>query len=227
MRTTHAQKQDAPSRVLLLDCHPVVLRGLNTVINEQPDLMVCGEALGAQGAVKIIEAMKPQLVITDIILQNGNGLELIKILSVRFPRIAILVFSEHEETLYAERALRAGAKGYIMKSVNMQMLLEAIRELLKGHVYLSNAMSDRIVLQLATQSAQRPIPAVELLSDRELEVLELIGQGYPSRRIANELFLSIKTIETYRDRIKQKLDLQNASELVHHAIVWSQRRSPT
>lgn len=207
-------------RIFLVDDHPITREGLARLINLEPDLEVCGEAGTAARAMTEIAAQKPELAIVDISLATGaSGLELIKDLAVRHPRLPVLTLSTHDETIYAERALRAGAKGYVMKQEPTAKVMQAIRKILKGEISLSEAMKDRLLRKVVRpQAAART--GIEQLSDRELEVYRRLGQGCGTRQIAEELRLSISTVETYRSHIKDKLHLTSAPELVRHAVEW-------
>ena len=208
-------------RIFLVDDHPITREGLARLINHERDLEVCGQANTAAKAVTDIEPLKPDLVVVDVSLTTGaSGLELIKDLVARHPRLRMLALSTHDEALYAERALRAGAKGYVMKQEPTEKVMAAIRQVLAGGIFLSDAMKDRLLRKI-TQSGSAPSASeIERLSDRELEVYRLIGQGRGTRQIANELHLSMSTVETYRTHIKEKLHLSSASELVRRAVEW-------
>lgn len=207
-------------RILLVDDHPIVRQGLAEMINQQVDLQVCGTAEDVCRALDFMEKAETDLVIADISLKGSNGIELLKNIKVRFPRTLVLVLSMHDEALYAVRALRAGAAGYIMKQEATERVLGAIRQVLGGEIYLSEKMEKKMMHQLVGGRSVRTGSPIEDLSDRELEVFGLIGQGHGTRRIAEELHLSIKTIESHRAHIKEKLNLKNATELVQHAIQW-------
>ena len=210
----------AKARILLVDDHPIVRQGLAEMINQERDLMVCGTAEDVHKGLDAIEKIKPDLVIADISLKGSNGIELLKNIKVRFPRTLVLVLSMHDESLYAVRALRAGAAGYIMKQEATEKVLSAIRLVVSGEIYLSERMEKKMMHQLVGGRIARTGSPIEDLSDRELEVFGLIGQGHGTRQIAEELHLSIKTIESHRAHIKEKLNLRNATELVQHAIQW-------
>ena len=220
---TPVQKKSEPSlkktkfRVLLVDDHPILRQGLARLINEQKDLMVCGEFEEAAKALDSIDTTKPDAAIVDISLKGASGIELLKNIKVRFPQLLVLVLSMHDESLYAERALRAGASGYIMKQEATEQVLVALRRVLGGEIYLSEPMSSKLMHQLV---GGRPTAGslLERLSDRELEIFGLIGQGRGTRQIAEQLHLSVKTVESHRAHIKEKLNLKNATELVHRAI---------
>jgi DNA-binding NarL/FixJ family response regulator len=214
-------KKDA-TRVLIVDDHPLLRKGVGQLIDQEKDLMVVGEAEDANKAITAIENTKPDVALIDITLNGSSGIELLKNIKVRFPKLKMLVLSMHDESVYAHRALRAGASGYIMKQEGPEKVLTALRKVLKGEVYLSEHLGNRILHTLVNGRAALPISPVEELSDRELEVFSLIGLGHGTRPIAEKLHLSIKTIESHRAHIKEKLNLQNATELVHHAIQWVQ-----
>ena len=204
-------------RILLVEAHMVVRQGITLLLNQEPDLVVCGGVSTTPTALEAIPKLLPDLVITDITLKNGNGLEMIKILAAQFSQIPVLVLTTHDEGLYAEIALRSGAMGYIMKDEPIEKLLLAIRRVLSGKIYVSESVS----LQMIRQQVRRPgklrnCPE-ELLSDRELQVFQLIGQWRGTSQIAHELNLSVKTIQYYREKIKEKLNLQQASELTRFA----------
>jgi DNA-binding NarL/FixJ family response regulator len=204
-----------------VDDHPVTREGLARLINQESGLAVCGEADTPARALSGIAARQPDLAVVDVSLAAGAcGLELIKDLAARHPRLKTLVLSTHDENLYAERALRAGARGYVMKQEPTAQVMLAIRKVLNGEVYLSPAMSGRLLRKL-TGSRIAPLASeIERLSDRELEVYRLLGQGRGTRQIAADLHLSISTVETYRTHIKEKLGLNSAPELVRHAVEW-------
>jgi DNA-binding NarL/FixJ family response regulator len=206
-------------RIMIVDDHPIVRQGLALLINREPDLKVCGEAEGLSQAMKRLHECDPDVVIADISLENGSGLELIKELQSIRPAVKILVCSMHDEALYAERALRAGARGYINKEEATERMIAALRRVIDGHVYLSTAMTDRM-LSRSIGGEEPDKSAIETLSDRELEVFEQIGHGVTTRQIAEKLHLSPKTVETYRENIKAKLNLANATELTQHAVQW-------
>ena len=208
------------SRILLVDDHPIMRDGISQIINQQPDMEVCCEAGSAREALKMLESAIPDLAIVDISLKDISGIELIKEMKAKFQDFPILVLSMHAESLYAERALKAGAKGYIMKHEPADRLMKAIRRVLRGKIYLSANISQMILHRLTgTNMAEDQLP-VDTLSDRELEVFKLIGLGLKPHQIAEKLFLSVKTIETYYSRLKQKLQLENALQLRQKAIQW-------
>ncbi len=210
-------------RVLLVDDHPVLRKGVSELLNGESDMEVVGEAGTLGEAYTAVPKVKPVLVLIDISLDGNNGIELMKELTYRWPDLAMLAYSMHDEQVYAERALRAGAKGYVMKQSAPEELLRAIRTVLQGKVYLSDKMSDRLLGKLVgVGNSEKPLQSpIEKLSDRELEVLQLIGKGRTTTQIADTLCLSVKTIETYREHLKQKLSLQSGAELIRYAIEWS------
>ena len=205
--------------VLIVDDHPIVLEGIAAVINREHDLKVCGRATGLAEAMRLHREQQPDVVVADVSLADGNGLDLVKELTSLDPDVKVLVQSMHEESLYAERSLRAGARGYINKEEASTQLVNALRLVLRGRVYLSNSMTDRL-LNHSVRRVHGDRSPMESLSDRELEVFEQIGRGKTTRRIAQNLYLSPKTIETYRENIKAKLNLRNATELTQHAVQW-------
>lgn len=210
------------AKIIIVDDHPIVRQGLAELINHENDLVVCGQAEGALDAMEVIKDLEPDIVIVDISLKDISGLELIKDIRVRYPQMPVLVLSMHDESLYAERSLRAGAKGYIMKQEATGKVVTAIRKVLMGELYISDRMTARMVDRLVGGvSESSPINA---LSDRELEVFDMLGQGHGTRYISEKLHLSIKTIETYRAHIKRKLNLSDATELIQHAVQWVNNR---
>jgi DNA-binding NarL/FixJ family response regulator len=210
----------AKYRVFLVDDHPIVRHGLTQLINREPDLTVCGESEDGSKGLAAIEAAKPDLVVVDLTLKHGSGFSLIKNLSALDPNLSILVLTIHEESLYAERCLRAGAKGYLMKEVAMENVLLAIRRVLSGQIYLSEEMQDKLFRASGKRSENVFASPLEKLSDRELEVFRLLGQAVGTRQIAELLHLSVSTVESHRARIKDKLGAKNATELLQHAVKW-------
>jgi DNA-binding NarL/FixJ family response regulator len=220
MSRIHSNPLALKCKVFLVDDHPIVRQGLALFIEREPDLMVCGEAEDATSALQAIQESTPDFVILDISLDGRDGLELLKTLRVRHPNLPVLVLSMHEESMYAERSLRAGANGYIMKQEAADKVITAIRQILGGDVYLSDRLTKRMLQQFVNGSISPRDPLVKL-SDRELEVFRLIGAGHGTRQIADELHVSAKTVESYQAHIKEKLALRNARELVQHAVEWS------
>lgn len=209
-------------RILLVDDHPVVRDGLAQLINRSGDLTVCREAADAAEALHALEETLPDLAIVDISLKGVDGLELIKQVRARWPTLPILVLSMHNEELFAERVLRAGARGYIMKQEATRSVLTAIRKVLGGDVYLSAELQAHLLRRFVGGEGERGRLPIDTLSDRELTVLELIGRGRSTRAIAGELKLSIKTVESYRDHIKKKLNLRTSTQLIQYAVRWVQ-----
>ena len=206
--------------VFLVDDHPIVRHGLTQLINRENDLTVCGEYDGSATALSAIAAAKPDVVVLDLTLKDGSGFSLIKDLKALNSKLPLLILTVHEESLYAERCLRAGAKGYLMKDRAMEDVLVALRRIIAGNVYLSEAMQSKLFRSSGKRSEAAVASPLEKLSDRELEVFRLLGQGMGTRHIANLLHLSISTVESHRARIKEKFDLKNAVELVRHAVKW-------
>jgi DNA-binding NarL/FixJ family response regulator len=215
-----SSRRSGKRRLFLVEDHPITREGFAQLINYQADLEVCGQAGSAAKALADIESVQPDLVIVDLSLADSNGLELIKQLKTRWPSLALLVLSTHDESLYAERALRAGARGYVMKQAPTSEVMGAIRAVLSGELYLSEGMRSRLVHKHL--AGQDPLRGTEMdgLTDRELEIFELIGHGQTTRRIAAKLHLSVSTVETHRAHIKEKLRLTNAMELVRRAVEW-------
>jgi len=214
------KKNRTRARIVIVDDHPIVRQGLSDLINREKDLAVCAQAEDASQAVKAIETLGPDMVIVDISLKEGSGLELIRDIKTRFHTVPALVLSMHPESLYAERALRAGAKGYIMKQEPNKEVIGAIRKVLDGALYLSDKMMQKMVYKLVDVEADAGQSLGDRLSDRELEVFSLLGRGNGTRQIADKLHLSVKTIDTYRSHIKEKLNIESAAELQHHAFLW-------
>jgi DNA-binding NarL/FixJ family response regulator len=215
----------APNKqVFLVDDHPLVREWLTNLINKRPDLRVCGEAGSAPEALRLIGELQPDIAIVDITLASGSGLELIKDLQLQQPGVAVLVLTMHDESIYALRALRAGARGYIMKCEATQKVIQAIRTVLAGKLFVS----ERVTAQMAEKFAE-PRPAktgspVELLSDRELEVFQLLGRGQGTRQIAEQMHISFKTVQAFCARIKDKLELDNVNELLREAVRWQENQ---
>jgi DNA-binding NarL/FixJ family response regulator len=222
-----SQIKDNRKRILLVDDHAVVRFGIAQLINQQPDLMVCGEEENGASALSAIMKLKPDLVIADISLKDSSGLELMRNVKAQSAGLPILVVSSHGESIYAEIAFRAGALGYLMKAEALEKVITAIRRVLSGNIYVSDALGAKMLQQQVRGQTDIQDSPVKGLSDRELEVFQLIGKWKKTSEIAAELHLSIKTIEYYREQIKKKLNLKSASELTHHATAWVQRDSPT
>jgi DNA-binding NarL/FixJ family response regulator len=221
-----SQAKDNRKRILLVDDHAVVRFGIAQLINQQGDLMVCGEEEDAGKALSAIGKLKPDLVIADISLKDSSGLELMRNIKAQYSGLPVLVVSAHDESIYAEIAFRAGALGYLMKGDALDMVVSAIRRVLSGNVYVSDTLAARMLNQQIRGHTQIEESPIKDLSDREIEVFQLIGQWKKTKEIASELHLSIKTVEYYREQIKQKLDLKSAVELTQHATAWVQRAYP-
>jgi DNA-binding NarL/FixJ family response regulator len=211
----------AKSRVLVVDDHPIVRQGLTLLINRESDLTVCGEAEDAHTAMQSLTSTRPDILVVDISLNGPDGLDLLKNVRSRHPDLPVLILSMHDESIYAERALRAGAQGYIMKQEATEKVLVALRRILSREIYVSERIANRMLHRyIGNPSATRPSSIADL-TDRELEVFRLIGEGHSTRQIAEELHISVKTVESYQSHIKEKLSLRSARELVQHAIQWS------
>ncbi len=208
------------TKILLIDDHPLLRNGIAQLIAQQKDLVVCGEVDDSLKALDAIEKNEPDIVVLDITLKKMSGIEVLKHIKVRFPRVKVLILSMHDETLYAPRALRAGASGYIMKQEAAENVISALRKILSGEVYISERMATQMLSRMVGGRATPISSPVDLLSDRELEVFTLLGKGDGTRDIAEKLNLSVKTIESHRAHIKEKLNLKNATELVRHAVQW-------
>lgn len=212
-------------KIFIVDDHPVYRDGLVMLIKREADLAVCGEADNAPQALAAIESSKPDLVLADIGLPGKSGLELVKDLRAARPEMAVLVISMHDETLYAERVLRAGGRGYVMKQAGPEKILQAIRQVLDGQISVSGKMSARILDALSDRGAKTNSP-IARLTDREFEILQLIGQGKDSHAIAGQLHLSVKTVDAHRGNLKEKLELKSGTELICYAARWMEKHSP-
>lgn len=204
--------------VFVVDDHPLLRQGLALLINREQDLEVCGEAEEAQAAMNALAAKQPDVLIADISLNGPDGLDLLKTLRMQYPDLPVLILSMHDETIYAERALRARANGYIMKQEATEKVLVAVRRILDGEIYLSDRMANKLLHKYISGASADMNSRLSILSDRELEVFRLIGEGRSTRQIAEKLHLSVKTVETYQAHIKEKLSLRSGRELVQHAI---------
>lgn len=208
------------ARILIVDDHALLREGLAMLIEDEPDMTVCGTATDAEDALTKFEELSPDVVTLDLSMPGMNGLELLKHVKSRFPATHVLVVSMHQETTYAERCLRAGAEGYVMKKEPPEVVVDGIRKILRGDIAVSTTMTTRMLRRVHSGSDAEGSTAVDALTDRELEVYELLGEGRASREIAEQLNLSIKTIHYYREAIKQKLGLQSAAALTHSAYAW-------
>jgi DNA-binding NarL/FixJ family response regulator len=214
--------------IVLIDDHPLLRKGLTRTIEKEADLSVVGQMDSAEEALGAIEDLTPDLAIVDISLPGMSGMELIKHLQSRTPDVRILVVSRHDESLYAERCIRAGARGYVMKQEAGDAIVNAIRTVLNGRIFVSEEINERLLQSMAEGGRDRIMQSpLEVLSDRELEVFELTGRGDSTREIAERLHLSVKTVESYRARIKNKLNLDSANELMKHAVQWVESENST
>ena len=217
-------RQPVRRRILLVDDHPVVREGLAENINRQTDLIVCAEADDRHAALEAIAHAKPDLVIADLALKTSMGIELIKDIHSRWPGLPVLVVSMLDEALYAERALRAGAKGYLSKQEATRNIVEAVRHVLDGEIYLNQKTAGNLLARLAGNSDSLTGSVADLLTEREMQVFELTGHGFGTRQIADRLHIDVKTVETYRARIKEKLNLSGSNELLQLAIRWQKEK---
>jgi DNA-binding NarL/FixJ family response regulator len=220
MNESNATNGRRPIRILIVDDHPIVREGLAARIARQPDLTVCGEAEDVADALNLVKSAQPDLVIVDLSLKSGQGIDLIKRIHASSENVKTLVSSMYDESLYAERALRAGALGYVNKQEMSEKIIEAIRQVLDGKIYLSPSMTERFLQRAVGSPPQLIKSPIETLTDRELEIFKMIGQGKTTRQIAGELHLSVKTVETHRENIKSKLHILNAAELSREAVQW-------
>ncbi len=210
-------------RLLLIDDHPIMRHGLAQLIRSEPGLDVCAEAGNAKDGLTAVDQHRPDLVVIDLTLPDKNGLELLKDIQAMHPGTLCLVLSMHDEDMYGERALRAGARGYIMKEVAADNLVTAVRKVLSGGIYVSDAMASRMLEQVTGQRA-RQAGGIDLLTDRELEVLEMIGQGVATKNIAAKLCISARTVEAHRAHIKEKLGISDGAALARYAMQWVEQR---
>lgn len=220
--STRNEPQPVKRRVFLVDDHPLVREWLTTLINQKDDLEVCGEADAAPAALEAIEKLQPDAAVIDLTLESGSGIELIKDLKRCCPKVAIVVLTMHDESLYAERALRAGARGYVMKRETTKKIIAAIRSVIEGKLYVSDEFKHSVAEKLFDGNSGES--AVSQLSDRELEVFRMLGEGVETRRVSALLGLSMKTVQAYCARIKEKLNLANATELLREAVRWCESR---
>ena len=219
-RSKTTVKLPVTAKILVVDDHPMVREGLSNCLAGQADLTVCGAAADVKEALQQIDSTQPDLVVIDISLKDGNGIDLIKQIRTRNSRIKMLIYSMFDESAYAERAVRAGALGYVNKQEPPEKLLDGIRQVLNGRVYVSDAMLDRFMRRvIAGNEPMAPI-AAEALSNRELEIFRLLGSGLTTRRVAEQLHVSVRTVEAHRENIKQKLNIRDGAELMRHAVEW-------
>ena len=220
-----SQARTSPTRILLVDDHAVLRYGMAQIINREKDLVVCGEEEDAGKALSAIERLKPDLVIADISLKDSSGLELMRNIKAQYEKLPVLVVSAHDESVYAEVAFRAGAMGYLMKGEPLEKVVAAIRRVLSGNIYVSEALSTRMLRERVQGKPDLQQSPVESLSDRELKVFQLLGEWKKTTEIAGQLHLSVKTIEYYREQIKRKLNLKNSAELTQRATAWVQGKN--
>jgi DNA-binding NarL/FixJ family response regulator len=213
------------SRIVLIDDHPIMRHGLAQLIKMEASLEVCGEAGNAAEGLATVGKLKPDLAVIDLTLPDKNGLELLKDIRAMYPGTQCIVLSMHDEGLYAERALKAGARGYIMKETAAENLITAIQRVLGGAIYLSDSMASKMLEQVSGQRGKQGTTGVEQLTDRELEVLEMIGKGTPTKNIADKLNISTRTVEAHRAHIKEKLGITDGPALVRYAVQWVESRS--
>ena len=207
--------------MLVVDDHPMTRYGIVRLIEQEPDLVVCGEAENASRALAAVKALKPQVVLADLTMPGGEGLEFIKDMRSLHPEVAVLVVSMHDEALYAERALRAGARGYIMKNEGGEKLVEAVRQVLQGKTYVSENMSGKVLEIFSGRRRREDDTTIGKLTDREFEVFRLLGQGMTTREIGQQLRLSTKTVETHRLHVREKLGLKSGPALIKYAVRWA------
>jgi DNA-binding NarL/FixJ family response regulator len=219
--STIQKSQNQKKRIMVVDDHPIVRQGLALLIDREPDLVVCGEAEEAMSALHVLASAHPDVLIVDISLNGPDGLDLLKSIRSTHPTLPVLILSMHDESVYAERALRAGANGYIMKQEATEKVLVAVRRILSGEIYVSDRIANKMLKHYITGVGTLRSSSIADLSDRELEVFRLIGEGHGTRQIAAELHISVKTVESYQAHIKEKLALRSARELVQHAIQWN------
>jgi len=217
-------KEQTPKRktkILVVDDHPIVRYGISRILNKEEDLVVCGDAEDGNEALLAVEKHKPDLILMDISLKRYDGLKLTKIIRTDYPEIPVLILSMHDEAVYARKALRSGAKGYIMKEESSEKLVSAIRQVLRGEIYVSDNVNKNVLTDFAAPAGERGMSLVDTLSDRERQVFILLGQGYSSRAIAEKLLLSVKTVETHRSRIKLKLSIESNQQLLVASAEWA------
>jgi DNA-binding NarL/FixJ family response regulator len=213
------------TRILLVDDHPLVREWLTNLINEEPDFEICGQAGSTREALGLIGTLRPRIAVVDISLEDSSGLELIKDVKAIHPQVAMIVLSMHDEMLYAERAMRAGAAGYVMKREATEKVMEAIRTVLQGGLFFSNAVNAMLAQKHVQGTSDQPT-VISVLSDRELEVFQLLGRGYNTRQISEQMNVGFKTVHVYCARIKEKLNLANINELVFQAVRWHESQLP-
>ncbi len=220
-KVSHSSTASSKRKVFIVDDHPIIRDGLTALINHESDLYVCGQAGEARQALKAISELKPDVAIVDITLEDSDGIELTKNIKARYPKLPVIVLSMHDESIYAERALRAGARAYLMKDTVSDKIITAIQTVLSGEIYVSDAMAKKLLRKLAGNHVDAVSNPIEKLTDREFEVFRWIGQGNKPSRIAKRMHLSVKTVETYIARIREKLDIADSAQLLEYAIKWA------
>jgi DNA-binding NarL/FixJ family response regulator len=218
-----AAAEKPKTKILVVDDHPIVRERLAELINQEPDLHVCGEAEDSREAIQAVESLQPDLAIVDITLKDTYGIELIKQLKETHPKLPMLVLSMHDESLYGERALRAGAKGYLTKQEATKKVITAIRTILAGEIFVSEKMASTILRKVAGSASPEGASPTDVLTDRELEIFQLLGQGLGVKEIAENLFISVKTVEAHREHIKQKMNFKSSTELLRFAIQFTMK----
>lgn len=213
------------SKVIIVDDHPIFRMGMAELLNQEDDFDVCGLAEDIAGARKLLKNLTPDLAIVDITLAGDNGLDLVKEITTSHKSLLILVLSMHDEQVWAERAIRAGARGYIMKKEASESVITALKNIRQGKIHVSASIMEKLLGRMHMQPNTAALPSVDLLTDRELEVFRLIGTGLSTREIAEQMKLGVKTIGTYRDRVKQKLGIKTAAELIRRAVLWTEQGS--
>ena len=215
-----SKQSNGKAKIYLIDDHPVMVRGVRQLIDAESNMQVAGASPDWTVALKEIADIKPEVVVLDVTLANANGIEVLKNLRVHFPELKVLMLSMHDENLFAMRSMKAGAHGYIMKMSATEEVVSAINQVMKGEIYLSKTMAKKTMAHMVGRKGEAAASPLERLSDREIEVFQMVGEGMTTRNIAEKLFLSVKTIETHKSHIKEKLNLENANELTQQAILW-------
>ena len=218
------RKKSRKARILIVDDHPVVRKGLTYLIDREPDLQVCGECAEGGGLLSQVAHLKPDAVVLDLFLKDSSGISLLKDLKKRFPKLPVLVLSMQDESIYTERVLRAGGRGYVSKDDMLENVVGALRQILQGNVVAGETAKNKLLKNISGVSTASDESLLDGLGDRELEVFQLLGQGHSTRRIAERWGRSIKTVETYRAHLKRKLNLADSNELVHRAVQWMQKK---
>ena len=223
MKHRHSQKHKA--RILIVEDHPIVRYGIARILTQEEDLAVCGEAGDGQEALQLLEKAKPDLVLLDISLKRIDGLKLLRIIRTDYPSLPVVILSMHDESVYGPKALRLGARGYIMKEESSEKLVAGVREVLRGEIYASDRVKKQVLSRFVDGVPGKTASPVDILSDRERQIFLMLGQGLTSRAIAEKLMVSVKTVETHRARIKVKLDIEHSNQLIVAAADWAERES--